>query len=99
MLTSALPMSPMLVAIAGLAALNLATWATYRLDKARAVRGERRFRERTLLLLAALGGSCGALVAVYGHRHRHKARKAAFVVPLWLIVVAQLGVVAVSLAR
>jgi uncharacterized membrane protein YsdA (DUF1294 family) len=68
-----------------LALWNVATWAVYRVDKARARRRARRVSERSLLAMAALGGSPGALVAVYAHRQRHKARKRRFVTPLWLI--------------
>lgn len=60
--------------------LNLLTWGVYRWDKARAGRrGARRVPERTLLGLAAVGGFVGAGVAMYAHRQRHKANKAAFV--------------------
>lgn len=47
--------------------------------------------ERVLLGMAALGGTPGALVGVYGHRRRHKAKKAGFVVPLWLMAAAHAG--------
>lgn len=77
-------MSPTLLAAAALAALNLVTWLAFRLDKARAGRGDRRIRERTLLTLAAVGGFAGALVAMYGHRRRHKTRKRGFVAVVWL---------------
>ena len=65
-------------------ALNAATWAVYRWDKRQAGRGGRRIPERTLLRLAWYGGSLGALLAVYGHRNRHKARKVAFLRLLWI---------------
>jgi uncharacterized membrane protein YsdA (DUF1294 family) len=78
---------------------NLATWAVYRLDKARARQQRWRVRERTLLGMAALGGSPGALVAVYGHRQRHKAQKLGFVLPLWGIALLQLALVAAALWR
>jgi len=86
-------------AIAVLASLNLATWAIYRVDKARAGRGARRISERTLLSLAAAGGSLGALIAVYAHRRRHKASKPSFVILLWSIVIAQTVLAAALLAR
>ena len=76
-----------------MAAWNAATWAVFRLDKARAGRAGRRIPERTLLLMATLAGSPGALVAVYGHRRRHKNRKPSFVIPLWLIAAAHLALV------
>ncbi len=79
--------TPLLLAPALLVVLNLVTWATYRWDKHQAGRsGARRISERTLLALAWLGGSFGALIAVYGHRRRHKTRKPRFLIPLWLAV-------------
>jgi uncharacterized membrane protein YsdA (DUF1294 family) len=86
-------MTALAVLLAILAAWNLATWATFRLDKARARagRGGRRIPERVLLGLAAAGGSPGALVAVYAHRQRHKAKKLGFMLWLWGIVVAQVA--------
>ena len=91
---TAMPPRTVLVALAAVAAWNVATWAIYRIDKARAGRAGRRIPERALLLMAALAGSPGALVAVYGHRLRHKNRKRSFVVPLWLIAMAHLALVA-----
>ena len=67
-------------------ALSVATWAVYRRDKGLAQRGQRRTPERTLLLLALVGGWPGALWAMYLHRQRHKASKPGFYVPLWAIV-------------
>jgi uncharacterized membrane protein YsdA (DUF1294 family) len=85
-----------LVILGAVAAWNALTWAVYRLDKARAGRAGRRISERTLLLMAALAGSPGALVAVHAHRWRHKARKASFVIPLWLIAVAHAALLALA---
>ena len=77
----------LLLALALLLVLNLVTWASYRWDKRQAGRsGARRIPERPLLPLTWLGGWLGALVAVYGHRRRHKARKIRFLLPLWLAV-------------
>jgi uncharacterized membrane protein YsdA (DUF1294 family) len=90
------------VLLALLAVWNVVTWAVYRLDKrrARTGRGARRIPERVLLGLAAVGGSPGALIAVYAHRQRHKAQKLGFVLWLWGIVVVQIaaaGLVAYAL--
>jgi uncharacterized membrane protein YsdA (DUF1294 family) len=86
-------MTAPLVALALLTAWNLFVWAIYRLDKARARdgRGARRIPERVLLGLAAAAGSPGALLAMYAHRQRHKARKWPFVAWLWMIVVVQIA--------
>ena len=89
-----------LLAPALLLALNLVTWASYRWDKRQAGRsGARRIPERTLLTLAWLGGSFGALVAVYGHRRRHKTRKIRFLIPLWLATFTWLAVLALVVRR
>ncbi len=72
--------------------LNTVTWIVYRGDKAQARNGGRRVPERTLLTLAACGGIVGAFVAIYGHRQRHKAQKASFLIPLYAIALAYLGV-------
>ncbi|MDP2212315.1 DUF1294 domain-containing protein [Phenylobacterium sp.] len=80
-----------------LAALNLATFALFALDKRRAIAGGRRIPERTLLGLAALGGSAGALCAQQGLRH--KTRKQPFGAQLVGIVGAQTLALAIVLAR
>ena len=80
-----------LIALTLVAAWNFFTWAVYRLDKARARKGQRRIAERVLLGMAAAGGTLGALVAVYAHRQRHKASKLRFMVWLWVIVAAQIA--------
>lgn len=80
----------------GLALLNVVAWASYRVDKARAVRGARRIPERVLLGLALIGGSAGALIAVYAHRRRHKARKWRFVILLWAIAAVHVAIAIVT---
>ena len=81
-----------------LAAINAVAWACYRIDKARAARRTRRIPERTLLLLALVGGSLGALAGMYGHRQRHKTNKRRFVFALWAIVALQTAALAGWLA-
>ena len=69
-----------------LAVINFFTWVIYGLDKGRAKAGKWRIPERTLLILAAAGGSAGALAGML--MFRHKTRKAKFVisVPVLLVV-------------
>lgn len=69
-----------------LAVINFTTWVTYGLDKGRAKSGKWRIPERTLLLLALIGGSLGALAGMI--MFRHKTRKAKFVisVPVMFVV-------------
>jgi len=57
-----------------LAAINLITFCVYGADKRRAkIPGARRVPEKTLLGLAAIGGSLGALLGmrVFRHKTRH----------------------------
>ena len=57
-----------------LALINVVTFLVYGGDKRRAKRpGARRIPEKTLLLMAALGGSPGALAGmrVFHHKTRH----------------------------
>lgn len=75
-------MSVTLILLAVFAALNLVSWAAFRLDKRYARRNERRTPERTLLRLAALG-PFGALAAMYLHHHRHKVDKRRFALTVW----------------
>ena len=81
-------MTPLgLAALAWLALLSALALAACVLDKSRAVRGQPRIRERTLLLLALLGGSPGLLLGMM--MVRHKTRKARFLLPLAGILALQ----------
>lgn len=70
-----------------LIAINLATCATFGIDKRLAQAGRRRIRESTLLALAMFGGTLGA----YAGRKlfRHKTIKQPFNRQLFAIAVAQ----------
>lgn len=75
--------------------VNLLTILCFAADKRAAIAGHRRTPESTLLCLAALGGSPGALWA--RQRYRHKTRKQPFSLHLQLIAMVQAGV-AIGLA-
>lgn len=70
-----LPYHTLLLALAYLL-LNLVTFCVYGWDKRAAIRGERRISEKTLLGLALIGGSFGAVTAQ--RVLRHKTRKEPF---------------------
>lgn len=67
---------------------NLLAFAAMGLDKLLARRELRRIPEATLLGLAVMGGSVGALAGMYCFRH--KTRKPRFTVGLPMILAAQL---------
>ena len=50
--------------------INLITFLTFGADKRRAKRDQWRIRERTLFLLAVIGGSVGALLGMYVFHHK-----------------------------
>ena len=69
-----------------LLAANLLTFVTYGIDKYKARHNKWRIPEATLLLLAALGGSIGALLAMRVFRHKTQHKKFRYGVPALLLV-------------
>jgi uncharacterized membrane protein YsdA (DUF1294 family) len=70
---------------------SVLTFIVYANDKAAAMSGRWRTRERTLHLLSLAGGWPGALVAQ--RVLRHKGRKASFQIVFWLTVIVNCAVV------
>ncbi len=83
-------MSPGILAY--LAAINLIAFLTFGADKRSAAAEARRVPERTLLGLAAIGGSLGAIAGQ--QVFRHKTRKEPFRTLLWSIPALQAGALA-----
>ena len=84
-------MDPIILAVAFLILINLVSLLVFAWDKHCARRGGWRVKERTLLLLAALGGSIGI---VAGQKMlRHKTRKQPFKARLAAIVIIQIVLV------
>ena len=75
-----------------LIAVNLVSFALYGLDKLKAKKGLWRIRESTLLLVAALGGSLGALLGMEVFRHKTRHWKFKVLVPVFLALHIALAV-------
>ena len=67
--------------------INITTFIIYGIDKWSAIHGRRRIRVSTLLGLAFIGGSIGALCAMY--LFRHKTLKPAFTIGVPFMMVLQ----------
>lgn len=77
-------MSAILIIALYCAAVNLITWIVYGIDKRRAVNHAWRIPESTLLLLALIGGSVGALTGMYGFHHKTMKPRFQYGVPVIL---------------
>lgn len=69
-----------------LAIINAVTFIAYGVDKWKACRGRWRISENMLLLLAAAGGSIGALCAMQVFHHKIQHKKFRFGVPVILLL-------------
>ena len=66
--------------------INVLTFLVYGIDKWKAKQGSWRISEATLLLLAVLGGSIGALLGMQVWRHKTMHKKFKYGLPLILLV-------------
>lgn len=82
-------LSPVGLLMIYLVIINLIAFLTFGADKRRARRDRRRVRESTLFLLAAIGGSAGALLGMYVFRH--KTRHWYFCVGIPAILILQIA--------
>ncbi len=73
---------------------NTLAYTAFAVDKSRAINAESRIPERSLLILATLGGWIGAKIAQ--HRLRHKTRKQPFGILLNLSVLIIPGLIAAA---
>lgn len=72
-----------------LAAVNLATFVMYGIDKYKAKKAKWRIPEATLLLMAAIGGSVGAWTGMQVWHHKTLHKKFKYGVPvIFLLQVA-----------
>ncbi|MCR4658667.1 MAG: DUF1294 domain-containing protein [Bacteroidales bacterium] len=80
------------IALYYLLTVNLLTFIIYGIDKYKARHNHWRVRETSLLLLAALGGSIGALLAMRVFRHKTQHKK--FCYGVHAILLVQLAIAA-----
>ena len=80
-----------------LAVINVATFFTYGIDKLKARKNKWRVREASLLLLAVLGGSIGALLGMKVWHHKTMHKKFKYGVPA--IIVVQIAVIGYLLMK
>ena len=66
--------------------MSLVTFFVTAGDKKRAKRGDRRVPEKTLFLLAFLGGATGEWIAMQIFRHKTKHRSFVIVIPILMTV-------------
>src|SRR3954454_23142166 len=71
--------------------MSLATFLVYGFDKRQAVNGGRRVSERTLHLMAFLGGWPGAWIGQ--QQLRHKTQKTSFRIVFWMLLGLHLVIV------
>ena len=66
--------------------INVVTFLVYGIDKWKAKQGSWRISEATLLMLAVIGGSIGALLGMKVWRHKTMHKKFKYGLPLILII-------------
>ena len=66
--------------------INIVTFLVYGIDKWKAKQGSWRISEATLLILALIGGSIGALLGMKVWRHKTMHKKFKYGLPLILII-------------
>ena len=66
--------------------INVVTFTVYGIDKLKAKQGSWRISEATLLILAVIGGSFGALFGMKVWRHKTMHKKFKYGLPLILII-------------
>ena len=69
-----------------LLAINLISFLAMLIDKKKAQKGSYRISEKTLMVLALIGGSIGGLCGMYLFRHKTKHFRFTFGIPFILIL-------------
>lgn len=68
--------------------VNIAAFALYGIDKHKAVKGKWRIPERTLIFIAVIGGSLGALAGMLIWHHKTRKKKFYITVPVFTALLA-----------
>ena len=71
--------------------INILTFAVYGIDKWKTKQGSWRISEATLLMLAVIGGTIGALLGMQVWRHKTMHKKFKYGLPL--ILLAQIALI------
>ena len=66
--------------------INIITFIIYGIDKEKSKKNKYRISEKTLIILALIGGSLGALLGMYTFHHKTKKKKFTILIPLILII-------------
>ena len=80
------------LAVIWLLAVNVTAFAMFGIDKLKARKDSRRIPEKTLLGIAVIGGSIGALAGMYLFRHKTLHKKFSVGLPVILAVQCALAV-------
>ena len=75
-----------------LLAINIASFFLYGIDKYKAKKGKWRISEATLLTMAAIGGSIGALAGMRLWHHKTMHKKFKYGIPIIIIIQVALAV-------
>lgn len=71
--------------------INFIAFLSMYIDKKKAIKGKWRIKESTLLMLALVGGSVGAIIGMYAFHH--KTQKPRFFLGIPIIIVLQILIV------
>lgn len=80
-----------------LLAINVLAYLLYGIDKRRSIKQQYRISEKTLLLVAFLGGGVGAWLGMKHYRHKTQYLKFTILVPLSIVTTIFLIAVILSL--
>lgn len=80
------------IIIVYLTIINIAAFAAFGIDKAKAKRGKWRTPEKTLIGMAVLGGSVGALIGMGIWHHKTKHKKFTVGIPIILLLQIAFGI-------